>query len=159
MTQLARFQDRINEAIPLSRALDARLEAYDGQQLLVSAPLEPNRNHQGTGFGGSVYSIAVIAAWGLMELLLADSGLTGSVVIQSGDMDYIEPVRQDFFALSHLPSGDEMTRFRKSLARYGKGRLMIPSRVYCGTPSIDPSSQPVAAFQGRFVVQGAHTVG
>lgn len=159
MTQLARFQNRINEAIPLTQALGARLEAYNGDELLVSAPLAPNRNHQGTGFGGSVYSIAVVASWGILELLLADSRLAGSVVIQSGDMDYIEPVDQDFYALSRLPTGDEMTRFRKSLARYGKGRLTIPARVYTGEPTMDPSSEPVAAFQGRFVVKDARSLG
>jgi thioesterase domain-containing protein len=67
MTQLGRFQKRINEIIPLSEALGVRLESFDGHALLVSAPLQPNHNHQGTGFGGSVYSVAVVSAWGLVE--------------------------------------------------------------------------------------------
>lgn len=52
MTQLARFQKRIYDMIPLSEALGVELVSYDGHALLVSAPLAPNHNHQGTGFGG-----------------------------------------------------------------------------------------------------------
>lgn len=157
MTQLARFQKRIHSMIPLSEALGVELLSYDGHSLLVSAPLEPNHNHQGTGFGGSVYSVAVISAWGLVELVLADLGLAGNVVIQVGEIEHIDPVEGDFYALCRLPGGEVPDRFRKSLARHGKGRLSLIAEVYCGEPSTEPLSEPVAVFQGRFVVQGAHS--
>ncbi|MDC0663265.1 YiiD C-terminal domain-containing protein [Marinobacter sp. SS21] len=157
MTQLDRFQHRINEAIPLTRSLGVRLERYDGKRLLVTAPLALNSNHQGTGFGGSLYAVAVVAAWGAVELLLADSGLTGNVVVQTGGMDYLGPVEEDFFAVSELPPATELARFQKSLARHGKGRLNIEARLYCGAPGLSPEhSQALAVFQGRFVVDGAH---
>jgi thioesterase domain-containing protein len=154
MTQLGRFQKRIHEMIPLSEALGVRLESYDGSCLLVSAPLEPNHNHQGTGFGGSVYSVAVTSAWGLVELVLADLGLEGNVVIQVGEIEHLEPVNSDFYALCHLPGGEVPERFRKSLARHGKARLSLIAEVYCGKPSLAPTTEPAAVFQGRFVVQG-----
>ena len=62
MSQLSLFQKRIHDEIPLSRALGIQLHSWDGRSLLLSAPLEPNRNHQGTGFGGSIYCAAVTAA-------------------------------------------------------------------------------------------------
>ncbi len=153
MTQLGRFQRRIQDSIPLSQALGVRLESYDGHALLVSAPLQPNHNHQGTGFGGSVYSVAVISAWGLVELVLMDLGLEGNVVIQVGEIEHLEPVDGDFFALCRLPGGEVPDRFRKSLARHGKGRLSLVAEVYCGEPTVEPSQRPAAVFQGRFVVQ------
>lgn len=155
MTQLGRFQKRIHESIPLTRALGLEVLSYDGHALLVSAPLEPNHNHQGTGFGGSVYSVAVTAAWGLIELAIADMGLRGNVMVQSGSMDYLTPVEGDFYALCRLPAGEIPDRFRKSLARHGKGRLALHADVYCGEPTNDPKGAPVATFQGRFVVQDA----
>ncbi|AHI31143.1 MULTISPECIES: thioesterase domain-containing protein [Marinobacter] len=157
MTQLARFQKRIYDMIPLSEALGVELVSYDGHALLVSAPLAPNHNHQGTGFGGSVYSVAVISAWGLVELVLTDLGLAGKVVIQVGEIEHIEPVDTNFFALCRLPGGEVPDRFRKSLARHGKGRLSLIAEVYCGEPTTEPVREPVAVFQGRFVVQGAHS--
>lgn len=157
MTQLGRFQNRLHENIPLSEALDVRLERYDGHSLLASAPLAPNHNHQGTGFGGSVYSVAVISAWGLVELVLSDLGLSGNVVIQVGEIEHLEPIDQDFYTLCRLPGGEVPDRFRKSLARHGKGRLSLVTEVYCGTPTTEPKHEPAAVFQGRFVVQDVHS--
>ncbi|MEX0603128.1 MAG: YiiD C-terminal domain-containing protein [Marinobacter sp.] len=157
MTQLARFRKRINEVIPLTRSLAVELVAYDGRQLLVSAPLEPNHNHQGTAFGGSLYSVAVVSAWGLVELLLADAGLTGNILIQSGEMDYLEPVEGDFYALCTLTDENLMRRFHKSLARYGKGRLNLTAQIFRGEASLTSGTKPLAAFRGRFVVQEART--
>lgn len=157
MTQLARFQKRINDEIPLTKALGIRLLSWDGGALLLSAPLEPNRNHQGTGFGGSVYSAAVTAAWGLTELALADLGLKGSVVVQNGMIDYMDPVEKDFYVICRLPGEEIPDRFRKSLARHGKGRLDLTAEVFCGEPTTSPQGEPAAVFQGRFVVQDAHS--
>ncbi len=157
MSQLARFEKRIYESIPLSHGLGMKLEAYDGHQLLVSAPLAPNHNHQNTAFGGSLYAVAVTASWGLVELVLQDAGLIGKVVVQSGEMTYLEPVDGDFFALCALPDDTFLERFHKTLARHGKGRMELTARVYQGVPTLMPPGDPKARFQGRFVVQEAHT--
>ncbi|KMQ74171.1 thioesterase domain-containing protein [Marinobacter subterrani] len=153
MSQLSLFQKRIHDEIPLSRALGIQLHSWDGHSLLLSAPLEPNRNHQGTGFGGSIYCAAVTAAWGLTELALWDMGLRGSVVVQNGTIDYLEPVTMDFYVICRLPGDEVPERFRKSLARHGRGRLDLTAEVFCGEPRSMPNVEPVAVFQGRFVVQ------
>lgn len=152
MAQLARFQKRINEVIPLTRALGVELHRYDGRRLVVTAPLALNHNHQGTGFGGSIYSVAVVAAWGLVELLLEDAGIEGRVVIQSGGVDYHNPVDDNFHAICELPPAADVERFLRGLGRRGKGRLELTSRVFCG-PVESPQAVPVATFGGRFVVQ------
>lgn len=155
MSRLSEFQQRIHRVIPMTDAMAAELVAYNGQHLLVRAPLAPNSNHQGTGFGGSVYSIAVLAAWGLIELVVEDAGVHGNVVIQSGQMDYARPVDGDFYALCELPGEPERQRFLTMLQRRGRARLELTSRVYCGTPATTPESEPVATFEGRFVVRTA----
>ncbi|WP_404363179.1 YiiD C-terminal domain-containing protein [Marinobacter sp.] len=157
MTQLARFQNRLNEMIPLTRALSVRLEAYDGQSLLVSAPLEPNHNHQNTVFGGSSYGVAVVAAWGLVELLLQDAGLMGVVVIQSGEIEYPNAIERDFFAVCAIPDPEAVMRFHRSLARHGRARLSLETRVYPGTPTLTPNAEPGAVFKGRFVARDVRT--
>ncbi|QSP94125.1 thioesterase domain-containing protein [Marinobacter salinisoli] len=157
MSQLDLLQKRIHQEIPLSRALGIRLESWDGRTFVLSAPLAPNRNHQHTGFGGSVYSVAVTAAWGLTELALADLGLSGAVVIQHGDIDYRLPVDGDFYAVCRLPQGEVSERFRKSLARYGKGRLELVAEVFCGRPTRNPTGDACAVLSGRLVVQDARS--
>lgn len=152
MTRLDEFQQRIHDVIPLTRAMDAVLEHYDGRKLLVRAPLAPNHNHQGTGFGGSIYSVAVLAAWGLIELAVEDAGIDGTVVIQSGSMDYGQPVDADFFALCQLPEAAEWDRFLTMLRRRGRGRVTLKSGLYSGKPEIEPEQPAAAFFEGRFVV-------
>lgn len=155
MVQLDRFQKRIHDVIPLTRNMGVKLEDYNGRQLLVSAPLQPNHNHQGTGFGGSIYSVAVVAAWGLVELILEDWQLRGQVVVQQGAMDYSEPVTSDFFAIGELPDDAAVARFRKSVLRHGKGRIIIRAQVYSGSPLLAPAGPVAATLEGRFVVQEA----
>ena len=36
----------IHEHIPMTVAMGAEVEFYDGREVVVSAPLEPNRNHR-----------------------------------------------------------------------------------------------------------------
>jgi len=85
--------------------------------------------------------------------VLSDLGLVGNVVIQVGEIEHLEPVNTQFFALCRLPGGEVPDRFRKSLARHGKGRLSLIAEVYCGEPTLEPQAEPAAVFQGRFVVQ------
>lgn len=153
VNRLARFQQHIHQVIPVAGAMAIELCAYDGRQLMVRAPLEPNRNHQGTGFGGSLYSLAVLAAWGLVELVTEDRELSGNVVVQQGTMDYRLPAQDQMFAVCRLPDEAGLDRFLKTLKRSGKGRLALLSRVYCGEPEPEPAGEPVALFEGRFVVQ------
>jgi thioesterase domain-containing protein len=89
----------------------------------------------------------------LTELALGDLGLKGNVVVQNANIDYIEPVNSDFYVICRLPGEEMPERFRKSLARHGKGRLDLTAEVFCGKPTTMPEVEPVAVFQGRFVVQ------
>lgn len=157
MSRLAQFQKRINQQIPLTRALGLQLLEWDGSALLVSAPLAPNSNHQSTGFGGSLYCAGVTAAWSVTELALGDMQLDGTVVVQSGSIDYKAPVESDFFAVCRLPGGEVPDYFRKSLARHGRARLELSSEIYCGSPMLEPRQEPVAIFTGRFVVQNVRS--
>lgn len=152
MSRLDDFQQRIHEVIPLTHTMGAELVQYDGRQLLVRAPLAPNHNHQGTGFGGAIYSVAVLAAWGLIELAVEDAGVDGTVVIQSGSMDYGQPVDGDFFAVCRLPEPADWERFLTTLRRRGRARVALTSGLYCGTPELEAEQPAAAFFEGRFVV-------
>jgi thioesterase domain-containing protein len=152
MSRLAQFQNRINQQIPLTKSMGLQLLEWDGTALLLSAPLAPNSNHQGTGFGGSLYGVGVTAAWSVAELALADLQLEGTVVIQTGTIEYMSPVDGDFYSVCRLPDGEMPDHFRKSLARHGRARLELTAEIFCGDPSLEPPQEPAAVFRGRFVV-------
>ncbi|RYD25022.1 MAG: hypothetical protein EOP86_27860, partial [Verrucomicrobiaceae bacterium] len=62
--------DYLHRQIPLSRAMGARVETYDGETLVLTAPAELNHNHLGTAFGGSLSALATLAGYGLLWLEL-----------------------------------------------------------------------------------------
>ena len=70
--QLRETEAFFYEQIPLTRAMGVRVESYDGQQLVLTAPLALNHNHLGTAFGGSLSALATLAGYGLLWLDLGD---------------------------------------------------------------------------------------
>lgn len=145
MANLENLQDRIERLIPMTGALGLRLVSFDGKTLTVEAPLEPNHNHQNTAFGGSLYCVGVMAAWSLLQLWLDEKGLPGDIVIQSGAMDYSDPVTDDFAATARFPDSAVMEKFEAMLRRRGKARLSLESDLL-------QHGEPRGRFSGRFVI-------
>lgn len=115
------------EYIPISQALGASVQAFDGDSICVSAPLQPNLNHRNTAFGGSLATLGILAAWSLVNFNLREAGLPCRVVIQKSEMDFLLPVDADFEAVAKKPETWE--DFVKTLQRRGKARLELPSII------------------------------
>lgn len=79
LTDLERI---LHTEIPLTRAMDIRVLRADQNGLALGAALAPNLNHKQTAFGGSLNSLATLACWGLIQLLVGDHDQTITVVIQ-----------------------------------------------------------------------------
>jgi thioesterase domain-containing protein len=121
----AQLERRLYAEIPLTRHIGVRVGAYDRATLTLKAPLAANSNHKGTAFGGSLFSLAVLAGWGLLVLKLAARGLEAEIVIQDSEVDYVAPVHGDFSARATLPDGDEFDRFVRTLERRGRARVQV----------------------------------
>src|SRR5512146_2095045 len=122
----------LHDQIPLSRHLAATVESYDGQSIRLSAPLEPNLNHQSTAFGGSQSALAILSGWSLLHLNLRDRGTPSNIVIQRSTIDYREPVDGAFTATSILPDGTSWERFLATLKRHRRARVAIIATIECG---------------------------
>ncbi|MFE8069585.1 YiiD C-terminal domain-containing protein [Marinobacteraceae bacterium S3BR75-40.1] len=139
------LQNLLESEIPLSRALAVQVREASADEIRLVAPLEPNHNHQGTAFGGSLYSVAVLAAWSLAQCWLRSEGLRANVVIQSGDLDYLEPVSANFEAVARGPDREASVRLKRTLLRHGRGRIELQSDILC-------EGRCCARFSGRFVL-------
>lgn len=117
------------EDIPLARHIGVQVLAYDGRSLVLGAPLEANSNHKGTAFGGSLYSLAVLAGWGLLSLEFEARGIDAEIVIQECTVDYRLPVTGDFTARAIAPEASRIERCVRMLARYGKARIEIATAI------------------------------
>lgn len=123
----------LHDQIPLSRHLAATVESYDGHSIRLSAPLEPNLNHQSTAFGGSQSALAILSGWALLHLNLRDRGSPSNIVIQRSTVDYREPVDAAFTATSVLPAGVTWERFLTTLARHHRARVAVLATIECGS--------------------------
>ena len=110
----------------------------------IRAPLEPNRNHRSTAFGGSVGALAVLSGWTLVHLRLAGEGLRARTVIHESTIRYDAPIQGAFDAVCEAPPAASWTRFIRALARRGKGRVRVRVAVTSG-------GRVAATFEGAYV--------
>jgi thioesterase domain-containing protein len=115
--------------IPLLTHMGLGDLAFNGKTLTLPAQLEPNINDKGTGFGGSIASLATISGWCLTTLLLKNRELDCDVMIKDSNMQYLLPITGDFFAEVTLPDEDEVNAFLARLDEKGRARLALQVAV------------------------------
>ncbi len=134
----------IHATIPLTRAMQLRVLAFDGNSLRLYAPLAPNVNDKGCAFGGSLASVLTLAAWGLARMALQRAGLVADVYVQDSTIEYLAPVWSDFDALASVVGEDSLEAFVARFAERGKARLSIVAVANDG-------GAPATRLTGRFV--------
>lgn len=88
--------------IPVSKAMDIRIFQYTGRSIELRAPLARNINVHGTMFAGSLYTLATLTGWGLLQLQLRERNLTGAIVLAEGNIKYRKPVIHEPRAVAFL---------------------------------------------------------
>ncbi len=114
------------------------------QVVRLTAPLAPNTNHHGTVFGGSASAVAVLAAWGLLHVALADASINADLVVQNSNMSYELPITGEFSAEAIAPAPEKWQRFTATLMKYRRARISIGAVLKC-------DELKVGGFEGEFV--------
>lgn len=135
----------LHEKIPLSQAMGVRVTESSPRQLVLEAPLAPNRNHLGTAFGGSLHTLPTLACYGALWTALRDAGIEGHVVLKRSTTHYRRPVTDVLRAVCPRPPGDRLSRFLADLRRYRKARLELHASVEGAHGS------PAVEYAGTFV--------
>mgnify|MGYP001563339059 CR=1 FL=1 len=141
LTDLERI---LHTEIPLTRAMGVRVLRADRNGLALGAALAPNLNHKQTAFGGSLNSLATLACWGLIQLLVRDRGRAITVVIQESSVQFLKPVIQDFEAVCPLPPAPVIEKFLRTLERKGRARLALEATIHT-------DGEIALQFHGQFV--------
>jgi thioesterase domain-containing protein len=126
------LQGRIAGEFILARHIGVVVESADDSAVVMRAPLAPNANYKGTAFGGSLYSLAVLAGWAWVTRYLAARGLSADTVIQESRVRFLAPVRGELRASAAAPPEAEINKFRKMLQRAGRGRIRLSVEIVCG---------------------------
>ena len=136
--------DACYRAMPPVAAMGIQSAGWDGQRLRLRAPLAANINDKGTVFGGSMASIATLAAWGLLTLRLGKAGIKAEVYVADSQLKYLKPLVADLGAEAWLDAGTDWEAFLRSYRERGRARAQLLARV------TDPEGATVAEFSGRF---------
>src|SRR4051812_27285912 len=109
MSLVQQIQELLHGKIPITRAMGVRVVEYDGERLILSAPLELNVNHLGTAFGGSLNALAVLSGYGLLWLVLREADC--HIVIRESSISYERPVRGEIIAICVCPEAEALAEF------------------------------------------------
>jgi thioesterase domain-containing protein len=123
------LQELIGREFMLARHIGVVVESADDAAVVLRAPLGPNANHQGTAFGGSLYSLAVLTGWAWLTRYLAARNIAADAVIQESTTRFLIPVEGELRACAESPSAAQLARFRKMLQRAGRGRINLPVHI------------------------------
>ena len=123
------LQELIGREFMLARHIGVVVESADDAAVVLRAPLGPNANHQGTAFGGSLYSLAVLTGWAWLTRYLASRNIAADAVIQESTTRFLIPVEGELRACAESPSAAQLARFRKMLQRAGRGRINLPVHI------------------------------
>lgn len=135
----------LREKIPLTRAMELRVAESSAQRLVLEAPLEPNRNHLGTAFGGSLQALPTLACYGTLWMILREAGLDGHVVVKRSAANYRAPVTVTLRAVCEQPSAAAKAEFLADLQRHRKARMELCAIVE------GADGKPAVEFSGTFV--------
>lgn len=86
------LEELIRSRIPVADFMQLTVALVTPDEVVIGAPLEPNRNVHGTLFGGSGTAIGLVAAWSLVHVRMQDEGLKAPLVVAQQTTHYFKPV-------------------------------------------------------------------
>src|SRR5260370_3322227 len=97
-----RIQRYLLKQIPISEGLGISVTEASLDEILITAPLAPNLNHNGTAFGGSVRAVAILSGWGLVYARLDAEGQFQCVGSPSNELRYLRRIEDALNSLTRL---------------------------------------------------------
>lgn len=122
------LQEKIRSTIPLSDAMQFNIVDLTEKSILVHAPLSPNVNIHGTGFAGSIYSLAVLTGWAMVTHIIDSQGIDGDLVVGKAEIRYRKPVVGDIECRCSVP-GYLYEAFNRDMKTNGKAKLSLEIEV------------------------------
>lgn len=138
------LESYLYDNIPLSRAMGIRVLIASPARILLECPLEPNINHHGTAFGGSIVACSTLAGWCWLHVFMQEREIPSRLVISESKMEYIMPISGGFTAELRPPSLDTILNFTQTFSRRGSARIELEVDILSG-------GEIAAQFKGTYV--------
>lgn len=118
------LQQKIRSTIPLSESMQFEIAELTDNSILVRAPLAPNVNIHGTGFAGSIYSLAVLTGWAMVTHIVTSRSINCELVVSKAEIRYFKPVTGDIECRCEVTAG-AIDQFTDYYGNKGRSRIMI----------------------------------
>lgn len=144
-----KLKDFFVEHLPITQFMGLEVESYDGEQLVLSAPLGPNINDKQTAFGGSLYNAAVMACWGFAYLKTQEKGLVCNQVVAGGEVKYLAPVTGKIRAVCNNPGDEVIASFLDHFNRKGRAKISLQAEI---SSDGEADSAVAVTFSGQYAI-------
>jgi len=121
-----------------------RVVAHNDTGFTVEASVALNSNHLRTAFGGSINSVATLAAYGFLWLEINEAA--AHVVVAESSIRFLRPVRETIRATCLRPNAESLATFRDEFLEKRKARIRL--RV-----DVTEADETAAEFEGMFVAR------
>lgn len=150
MIELATL-DRHFDGMPPVAAMHIRAIAFDGDGLLLHAPLSANVNDKQCAFGGSLASVMTLAGWGWLMLAADRAGLTSEVYVADSSIRYLAPLYEDLRGRASLRPDQDWQAIIRTLGERRRASATMLAEVRTGTGVI------AATLEARFALKRVET--
>ena len=141
--QLEQF---LRSGIRFYQDLGGRVMSYDGDRLVMEAPLTTNAASCGSVFAGSIGSLLMICGFGLVYLKLKEIDYDARVMLGRCTLSHESEVRTKWQVYCELAPRLDSDRFRQTLLRDGMMNLRVRGGIECG-------AKTVVTFEGIYAVR------
>lgn len=139
------LEARIHAHIPLARAMQVRIESFDGECVTLTAPLEANINDKGTGFAGSLATLVTLAGWSLATLVGESCGEPCEAAVYHSELDFLRPVRETLRAQARLADAQSLAQIHERLRAGKRAKLAVVAQL-------GPAEDKAVIFAGNYAV-------
>lgn len=140
------IEETMLSKIPLLASMKAKVFQLSDLEFSIEAPLDPNKNHLMSAFGGSIAALATAAGWGMLMGELKKGNISASVVVVKSSIKYLQPVMSDFIASCSKESIVQWTGFFDKLKTNSHSKIKLCVKVVCG-------GQVCAVLEGTFLAR------
>lgn len=150
MIELATL-DRHFDGMPPVAAMQIRALAFDGDSLVLQAPLSANVNDKQCAFGGSLASVMTLAGWGWLTLAADRAGLTSEVYVADSSIRYLAPLYEDLYGRASLRPDQDWQAIIRTLGERRRASATMLAEVRTSTGIV------AATLEARFALKRVET--
>lgn len=136
------LENILHTQMPLAKSMDVQIRHADDQRMELVCPLSKNQNHLGTGFGGSLSALMILASYCRLFYLINGKG---HVVLKRSETEFLKLATEDLACFALPPSKKEAEEFLNTYQKKGRARILLTSEIRLKDGSV------AARMRGEFV--------